>query len=297
MKNNTQIINNGDINDKQIIVYENGEVEVKVSLDNQSETIWLRTEDIALLFGVNRPAIVKHIGNIYKSRELEERSTCSILEQVTKDGKKRKVKYYNLDIIISVGYRVNSVKATKFRQWATKILKQYIINGYAINSEKITVDRFLNLENDVISLKQDIQSIKKNISNNQIELKQGIFYNGQIFDAYIFINDLFKNAKEEIILIDNYIDDSDLILFSKYSNINFTIITKKISKQLKLDIEKYNAQYNNLNIKISNKFHDRFLLIDNKEAYHIGASLKDLGKKVFAFNKIDIDLLSNIINI
>jgi hypothetical protein len=296
MKNNTQIVND-DINGKQIIVYENGEVEVKVSLDNKNETIWLRTEDIALLFGVNRPAIVKHIGNIYKSGELEEKSTCSILEQVTKDGKKRKVKYYNLDIIISVGYRVNSVKATKFRQWATKILKQYIINGYAINSEKITVDRFLNLENDVISLKQDIQSIKKKISNNQIELRQGIFYNGQIFDAYTFINNLFKNAKEEIILIDNYIDDSVLILFSKYSNINFTIITKKISKQLKLDIEKYNAQYNNLNIKISNKFHDRFLLIDNKEAYHIGASLKDLGKKVFAFNKIDIDLLSNIINI
>ena len=296
MKNNTQIVND-DINGKQIIVYENGEVEVKVSLDNKNETIWLRTEDIALLFGVNRPAIVKHIGNIYKSGELEEKSTCSILEQVTKDGKKRKVKYYNLDIIISVGYRVNSVKATKFRQWATKILKQYIINGYAINSEKITVDRFLNLENDVISLKQDIQSIKKKISNNQIELRQGIFYNGQIFDAYTFINNLFKNAKEEIILIDNYIDDSVLILFSKYSNINFTIITKKISKQLKLDIEKYNAQYNNLNIKISNKFHDRFLLIDNKEAYHIGASLKDLGKKVFAFNKIDINLLSNIINI
>ena len=297
MKNNTQIVNDSNINSNQIIVYENGEVEVKVSLDNKNETIWLRTEDIALLFGVNRPAIVKHIGNIYKSGELEEKSTCSILEQVTKDGKKRKVKYYNLDIIISVGYRVNSVKATKFRQWATKILKQYIINGYAINSEKITVDRFLNLENDVISLKQDIQSIKKKISNNQLELKQGIFYNGQIFDAYIFINDLFKNAKKEIVLIDNYIDDSVLILFSKYFNINFTIITKKISKQLKLDIEKYNQQYNNLTINISNKFHDRFLLIDNKEAYHIGASLKDLGKKVFAFNKIDINLLSDIIKI
>jgi len=297
MKNNTQIVNDSDINSNQVIVYENGEVEVKVSLDNKNETIWLRTEDIALLFGVKRPAIVKHIGNIYKSGELEESSTCSILEQVTKDGKKRQVKYYNLDIIISVGYRVNSVKATKFRQWATKILKHYIINGYAINSEKITIDRFLNLENDVISLKQDIQSIKKKVSNNQLELKQGIFYNGQIFDAYIFINDLFKNAKEEIILIDNYIDDSVLVLFSKHSNINFTIITKKISKQLKLDIEKYNSQYNNLNIKISNKFHDRFLLIDNKEAYHIGASLKDLGKKVFAFNKIDINLLSNIINI
>ena len=127
MKNNTQIVNDSDINSNHIIVYENGEVEVKVSLDNKKETIWLRTEDIALLFGVNRPAIVKHIGNIYKSGELEEKSTCSILEQVTKDGKKRKVKYYNLDIIISVGYRVNSVKATKFRQWATKFWERFIL--------------------------------------------------------------------------------------------------------------------------------------------------------------------------
>ena len=239
---------------------------------------------------------------LVKSKSLtpvfQEDLTIRNFRIVQMEGKRkvsRDVKHYNLDMILSVGYRVNSKKATKFRQWATKVLKQYIINGYVINSEKITVDRFLNLEKDVMSLKDDMKNVKKLILNNQIELKQGIFYNGQIYDAYVFVNDLLKSAKKEVILIDNYIDDTVLTLFSKYSNLNYKIITQKISKQLKLDIEKYNSQYNNLQIKTLNKFHDRFLLIDNKEAYNIGASLKDLGKKVFGFSKIDIKLIKNIL--
>lgn len=177
----------------QIIVYKDGEIELKVSV--KENTIWLKAEDIALLFGVNRPAIVKHIGNIYKIRELDKNSTCSILEQVTKDGKKRKVKYYNLEMIISVGYRVNSIKTTKFRKWATQILKKYIYNRYVINSEKITVDRFLNLERDVNIIKNDINKIKQIVNSNYYEIKQGIFYEGQVWEAYEFINKLLKNAK------------------------------------------------------------------------------------------------------
>lgn len=268
---------------ENIIVYADGEIELKVSMD--SETIWLRSEDIASLFGVQRPAVVKHIGNIYKDDELKEVTTCSILEQVAKDGKTRKVNYYNLDIIISVGYRVNSVKATKFRQWATLVLKDYISNGYAVNTHKITEQRLLNLENE-------IQYVKSRIKNNILDIKQGIFYNGQIFDAYVFVNDLFKSAKEEVFLIDNYIDETTLILLSKYQNLKFTILTKNLSKQFELDLDKYNKQYNNLTVRTSNQYHDRFLIIDNKEAYHIGASLKDLGSKVFAFNKIDVSLIN-----
>jgi len=282
--------------DGQIIKYLDGEIEINVQL--AEETIWITQKQLADLFEVEVHTINYHIKNIFKQKELDKSSTIRKIRIVQKEGKRevvRNVEHYNLDMIISVGYRVNSVKATKFRQWATKVLKQYIINGYAINSEKITVDRFLNLEKDVISLKDDMQSVKKLISNNQIELKQGIFYNGQIYDAYAFVNNLLKSAKKEVVLIDNYIDDTVLTLFSKYSNINFTIITKAVSKQLKLDIKKYNSQYNNLTIKTSNKFHDRFLIIDNKEAYHIGASLKDLGNKIFAFSKIDITLLENII--
>ncbi len=270
-----------------IVVYENGELELKISI--KENTLWLKAQDIAELFEVQRPAVVKHIGNIYKTYELQESSTCSILEQVAKDGKIRKIKYYNLDMIIAVGYRVNSKKATQFRIWATNILKEYIYNGYAINSQKITVDRFIKLENDVSNIKDEIEQIKEN--KEKIQLNQGVFYNGQIFDAYVLINDIFKSAKESIVLIDNYIDETILTLFSKYPKLHFTLVTKNISKKLQLDIKKYQAQYNNLKVKISNSYHDRFLIVDNKEAYHLGVSLKDLGKKVFAFSRINIDML------
>lgn len=284
---------NSQINkNNQVVIYKNGEIEIKVQL--YSETIWLSANEIAMLFDVQRPAVVKHVNNIYKTDELDKKTTCSILEQVAKDGKKRKINLYNLDSIIAIGYRVNSKRATQFRIWATKVLKQYIENGYTINSKKITHERFKELENNVTTLKLQMKDITTLICNDNLNIKQGIFYNGEIFDAYIFINSLFKSAKKDIVLIDNYIDESILVLLSKYLNINFIILTKNISKQLKLDIAKYNAQYNNLTIRAVNKFHDRFLIIDSKEAYHIGASFKDLGSKIFAFSKIDINLLGGV---
>ncbi|NCO02474.1 MAG: virulence RhuM family protein [Epsilonproteobacteria bacterium] len=271
---------------KNSIVYSNGEIELEVSIEKES--VWLSAKDIAMIFDVNRPAIVKHIGNIYKTDELLEKSTCSILEQVASDGKKRRMNFYNLEMIISVGYRVNSLKATKFRQWATSVLKNYIQDGYVINGNKITNERFVSLENDVNSLKKEINNISKMIKNDNLDIKQGIFYNGQIFDAYSFISDLIREAKKNIILIDNFVDDSVLILFSKNQNIDVTIYTNSISKQLKLDVEKYNAQYRAINIKNFKDSHDRFLIIDDEQIYHIGASLKDLGKKWFAFSKMDM---------
>ena len=264
-----------------LVVYSDGELELKVSVNNQ--TVWLSADEIAYIFNVNRPAIVKHIGNIYKDEELEQNSTCSILEQVAKDGKLRKINFYNLDVIISVGYRVNSKKATKFRKWATTILKDYINDGYAINHHKITEQRLLLLENDV-------NVIKSKIKENKLETNQGIFYDGQIYDSYSFINDLLKLANNEVILIDNYVDDTVLTLFSKYQNINFMIYTNNISKQLKLDFEKYSKQYKNITLKTFKSSHDRFLIVDKKEIYHIGASLKDLAKKWFAFSKINLSV-------
>jgi len=212
------------------------------------------------------------------------------LEQVAKDGKLRKIKFYNLDMIISIGYRVNSKKATQFRKWATSILKEYIINGYAINKEKLTEQRLHSLENN-------ISDIKSHIKNNTLELKQGIFYNGQIFEAYIFISDMIKNTKTSITLIDNYIDDTTLTLFSKNQNITISIYTQTISKQLKLDIQKYNKQYKNLSVKTTKNFHDRFMIIDSDKVFHIGASLKDLGNKTFAFTQINLkceDILKSL---
>lgn len=278
--------------DDNIAIYDNGEIEIRVQLEEDST--WVTQKQLSLLFEVEVHTVNYHIKNIFKSKELNYNATTRKIRIVRTEGKRkisRDIEHYNLDIIISVGYRVNSIRATMFRQWATGILKKYIVNGYAVNSEKITVDRFLNLENEVEGLKQKVKQIDSQIISDHIDFKQGIFYDGQVFDAYIFVNNLLKSTKKEVTLIDNYIDDTILTHFSKYPNINFTIITKSVSKQLKLDIEKYNAQYKNLQIKISKNFHDRFLIIDSKEAYHIGASLKDLGKKVFTFSKIDVRLL------
>lgn len=199
------------------------------------------------------------------------------------------VSFFSLDIVLVVGYRTNSSKAIKFRQWATSVLKNYIQNGYVVNSEKITHERFKELENEVLLLKSRVKYISNSFEDNSMKPKQGIFYNGQIFDAYLFVVDLIKNAKREVILIDNYIDESVLTLLSKNQNIKITIYTQNISKQLDLDIQKYNKQYNNLEIKITKSFHDRFLILNEKEVYHIGASLKDLGNKVFAFSKFNLE--------
>ena len=281
-----------------IVVYNDGELELKVSVDD--DTIWLTQKQLAELFSVESHNITYHIKNIYKQKELDQNPTTQRIRVVQREGNRevqRDVDHYNLDMVISIGYRVNSITATKFRQWATSVLKNYIHNGYTINTEKLTQQRLLSLENDMTTF-------KSHIKNNTLEIKQGIFYNGQMFDAYLFISDLVKSAKKSIILIDNYIDESVLTLFSKNTNINITIYTKIISKQLKLDIEKYNKQYNNLELKSTKSFHDRFMIIDDDNIYHIGASLKDLGNKVFAFSKIGIDndnievfkriLLSNI---
>ncbi|QNM88049.1 virulence RhuM family protein [Aliarcobacter cryaerophilus] len=269
-----------------LVVYNDGELELKVSVD--SETIWLTQKQIAEVFGGTKQNISLHINNIYKEKELDKISTVKYYLTVQKEGNRevtRNIEHYNLDMILSLGYRINSIKATKFRQWATSVLKNYIQNGYAINNHKITEQRLFALENDM-------QFIKSKIKNNSLEFNQNIFFDGQIYDAYIFVNDLLKLAKSEIVLIDNYIDDTVFTLFSKYPNINFTIYTSTISKQLKLDFEKYSKQYKNISLKTFKSSHDRFLIIDKKEIYHLGASLKDLGKKWFAFSKMSLNSLN-----
>lgn len=271
---------------KNLINYNDGEIEVAISI--KEDTIWLSQKQIAELFDKDVRTVNDHIKAIYKEAELLENSTIRKFRIVQKEGDRevaRDISHYNLDMIISVGYRVNSKKATKFRQWATTILKEYITQGYAINTHKITEHRLTNLENDM-------QFVKSKIENDELQINQGIFYNGQIYDAYAFVNDLLKSAKSEVTLCDNYIDDTIFTLCSKYPKIKFTIYTHTINKSLKLDYEKYKKQYENIELKETKEFHDRFLIIDEKQVYHIGASLKDLAQKVFAFSKIDIDALN-----
>ncbi len=280
------------LNTSNIVIYSEGELELNVSVTG--DTIWLTQKQLGELFNVESHNITYHIQNIYKQRELEKNPTTQKIRVVQKEGKReveRDVDHYNLDMIISIGYRINSITATKFRQWATAILKNYIQNGYAINSEKITNERFVSLENEVGMLKSQMGEIQSLLKDDPIKPKQGIFYDGQIYDAYAFVNDLLKSAKTEVVLIDNYIDDTVFTLFSKYPNLTIKIYTQSITKQLSLDYQKYQAQYQNIELLEFKNTHDRFMIIDEKEMYHIGASLKDLGKKWFAFSKFEMDAL------
>jgi prophage antirepressor-like protein len=273
-------------NESNIVVYNDGEIELKVSVNN--ETIWLTQAQLCNIFEKDQSVISRHINNIFKDNEVDEKSNMQKMHIANSD---KPVSFYNLDIVLAVGYRTNSSKAIKFRQWASSILKNYIQNGYSINTDKITNHRFKELENDVLILKSKIENISNSLEDKTLKPKQGIFYDGQIFDAYVFINDLLKLAKEEIILMDNYIDETVFILFSKYPNIKVKIYTKTITKQLKLDFKKYQLQYNNIELREFKNSHDRFLIIDKKEIYHLGASLKDLGKKWFAFSNFEFESL------
>lgn len=268
------------------VVYNDGELELKVSVEN--ETVWLNRNQISELFGRDVKTIGKHIGNVFKEKELDKFSVVANFATTALDGKTYNIEYYNLDVIISIGYRVKSQKGVRFRQWATSVLKRYITNGYMINSDKITNERFVSLENEVTALKLKVKYISSSLKKQRDKPTQGIFFDGQIYDAYAFINDLLKSAKNEVVLMDNYIDETVFTLFSKYPNLKIKIYTNSISKQLRLDYQKYCSQYQNIELKEYKNSHDRFIILDKKEVFHIGASLKDLGKKWFGFSKFEM---------
>jgi hypothetical protein len=283
-------------NKNEIILYQpDNYIQLEVRIED--ETVWLTQIQMAELFQTTVPNINLHLKNIFEEGELEEISTIKDFLIVRQEGKRqiqRNISFYNLDIIISVGYRIKSRSATLFRIWATKTLKEYVLRGYTINQRIERVEKF------VIETEKRVSETEKKIDffvKTALPPKEGIFYNGQIFDAYVFVSDLIKSAKNSIILIDNYIDETVLLLLSKRSSeVNLTIYTKQISSQLQLDIIRHNAQYDPVIIYESNNFHDRFLIIDDI-VYHIGASLKDLGKRLFAFSKMELEsnlLLQNI---
>jgi hypothetical protein len=268
------------MNNNEIILYQpDGSISLEVRVEN--ETIWLTQKQMAQLYGTAVPAISKHIKNIFDSGELQAEATVSKMEIVQQEGNRsisRVTSIYNLDMIIAVGYRVNSHQATSFRIWATKVLKEYLYRGFAM------YQRMDRIENQVNELSNQVQSLVR----TALPPTQGVFFDGQIFDAYVFAADLIKSAKESIVLIDNYVDESVLLLLSKRNaNVPARIITRKISPVLATDLAKHNQQYPPITIEESSRYHDRFLIID-ATVYHIGASLKDLGKKLFAFSKLDI---------
>lgn len=271
-----------------LVIYNDGELELDVSIDY--ETVWLSRTQMSELFGRDIKTIGKHINNIFSEGELSKISVVANFATTAKDGKTYNVEYYNLDVVISVGYRVKSQKGVNFRQWATSVLKKYILNGYVINGEKITHQRFITLENDVIALKSKVENISNSLEDKSLKSKQGIFFDGQIFDAYLFVSGLVKKAKNSIILIDNYCDETTLSILGKCEpNVKVKILTKSITKELRVDLQKHNTQYAKIEAKEFTSSHDRFLIIDEVEIYHIGASLKDLGKKWFAFSLLEVE--------
>jgi hypothetical protein len=278
----------------EIVLYRPNEIAEHIEVRFDEDTAWLTQAQIAELFGTKSQAITKHINNIYNTGELDKASTCSILEQVRHEGNrsvKRSLAHYNLDVIISVGYRVNSINATLFRRWATKILRDYLLKGYAINN------RMNRIEDNVEALKIRVDEIDLQI-NTHIIPTQGVYFDGQVFDAYELASKIIRSATQSIVLIDNYIDENTLThLAKKQQGVKATLLTKTISKQLSLDIQKADAQYGNFHAKQFAQSHDRFLVIDGgKEVYHIGASLKDLGKKMFAFSKMENVSVTSLIN-
>ena len=270
----------------EIVLYQpEGAVSLEVRLEN--ETVWLTQQQMSELFQTTKQNISLHTGNIFKEKELDRDSVVKESLTTASDGKSYRTKYYNLDVIISVGYRVKSQRGTRFRQWANKVLKDYMLKGYSINQKLDSLEK--RIDNRLREHDSEIQRLSNQVDffvRHSLPPIEGIFFAGQIFDAYKFVCDLVKSARKSIVLFDNYIDESVLTLFGKRGkSVSVVIYTDKITPQLELDIKRFNSQYSPIKVKLYTKAHDRFLIIDG-EIYHIGASLKDLGKKLFAFSKI-----------
>ncbi len=270
----------------EVVIYhvaENIDLEVRVA----DETVWLSQAQMAILFGVKENTVTYHIKEIYKIRELEMESTARKIRVVRQEGSrmvKRYIDYYNLDMILSIGYRVNTVSGIQFRHWASGILKDYMFRGYALNPHLVQLEQHVIRHDLQIS---DIHQRIDNIVQAALPPKAGLFFNGETFDAYVFVADLIRSAKEDIKLVDNYIDDSVLLLLGKrQAEVSATIYTERITNQFQTDLSKYNTQYPPITIKEIEKVHDRFLIID-QQLYHFGASFKDLGKRLFVVSKIE----------
>lgn len=280
----------------EIVVYkESDSADFQLEVRVEDDTIWLTQTQIVSLFASSKANVSEHIKHIFLSKELEPDTTVRKFRTVQIEGKRkvrRNIDHYNLDMIISVGYRVNSIRGTQFRIWANKILKEYLLKGHAINN------RLERVENEVFHIKEKVKSIEFQINTN-LPPNEGIFFDGQIFDAWHFVSGLIKAAKQSIVLIDNYVDESVLLLMAKRkAGVSAGIFTGTITKQLEADIQKHNAQYPPIQVKSFTRSHDRFLIIDEETVYHIGASLKDLGKKWFAFSRINLnpdDIINRLI--
>jgi len=265
--------------ENEIVLYQpNDAIHLEVRMTEES--VWLNRNQMSVLFGRDVKTIGKHINNaLYE--ELRDMATVANFATVQNEGGRqvtRFVEFYNLDMILSVGYRVKSSQGILFRQWANSVLKEFLLKGYSVNQ------RFERLEQRVSRTEEKIEFFVR----TALPPVEGVFFEGQIYDAYELACKLVKSAVRRIILIDNYIDESVLTLLDKRrSGVSAEIYTHTPNEQLQLDIQRHDSQYTPIPIHIFTHSHDRFLCIDDT-VYHIGASLKDLGKKWFAFSRMEI---------
>lgn len=270
----------------EIILYQ-PDSSVRLEVRMEDETVWLTQAQMAVLFETTRNNVTLHIKNIFKEGELDKRAVCKDFLLTASDGKKYKTKLYNLDVIISVGYRVKSKRGTQFRIWATKTLKEYLLRGYTINQHLQQVEQRIDRQLQEHSIQ--IHSLQDKVDffvRTALPPVEGVFYDGQIFDAYAFAAGLIRSARKRIVLIDNYVDDSVLLTLAKRKEgVAAEIVTRHVTETLKLDLERYNRQYPPICVRECDRYHDRFLILDDT-VYHLGASLKDLGKKLFAFSRM-----------
>ena len=287
-------MSNIESNKGEIVMYQPDET-IRLEVRVEDETVWLTQQQISDLFLRDRSVINRHINNVFKEGECDKESNVHFLHIPNSD---KPVMYYSLDVIISVGYRVKSLNGTKFRRWANGVLKQYLLRGYAVNQ------RMFDIEQKIVEQGMEIAELRKKVDffvRSSLPPVEGIFYDGQIFDAYVHIVNLIKQAKQSIVLVDNYIDETTLTMLSKRSsNVSATIYTSQHVQnlhQLQLDILRHNQQYPPIAVNYCQRNHDRFLIIDDV-VYVFGASLKDAGKKLFAYIRMQetsaSDLLSNI---
>lgn len=272
----------------EIIIYKESDSDFQIEVRLEDETVWLNRQQLSDLFNRDIKTIGKHINNALRE-ELKSIPVVAKFATTASDGKTYQVEHYNLDMILSVGYRVKSQRGILFRRWANTVLKEYLLKGHVYDH------RFEKIEKKLFEHDQKFDLI----INTGLKPNEGIFFDGQIFDAWHFVSGLIKEAKQSIVLIDNYVDESVLLLMAKRkAGVSASIFTGTITKQLEADIQKHKAQYPPIQVKSFTRSHDRFLIIDQKDVYHIGASLKDLGKRWFAFSKINLnpdDIINRLI--
>ena len=280
----------------EIVMYQPDET-IRLEVRVENETVWLTQQQMADLFNATKQNVSLHINNIFKEDELDKISVVKESLTTARDGKRYKTKFYNLDVIISVGYRIKSKRGTLFRQWANRVLRDFIIRGYAINQQVKYLEEKIDTKfHDYDTQIADIQDKVDFFVRSSLPPVEGIFYDGQIFDAYAHIISLIKQAKRSIVLIDNYINVDTLTMLSNRAvNVSATIYTRQLSQQQQLDVDRHNQQYPPITINISQRNHDRFLIIDDV-VYIFGASLKDAGKKLFAYIKMQETSAQDLLN-